>query len=273
MSYTYRDFDIIDAHTHIYPSKIATKAAQSIGEFYGLQPGHDGSVEELLENGKQYGVNGYLVCSVATAPEQVASINNFIADECSRHSAFYGFGTLHPRMEDVGVEVDRIVGLGLSGIKLHPDFQTFNIDSPEAYTIYEAVAGRLPILFHMGDDRYDYSRPMRLAKALEDFPQLQAIAAHMGGYRAWDEARAVLRRENVKFDTSSTLPVIGSEAARAQIQFMGVENCFFGTDYPLWDYGQELARFFELGLTYAENQKILSGNFKEFIGGARCRTT
>ena len=47
---------IIDAHTHIFPRKIAAKAASSIGEFYSLDMQFDGMTHELLEEGDRCGV-------------------------------------------------------------------------------------------------------------------------------------------------------------------------------------------------------------------------
>jgi len=34
----------------------------------------------------------------------------------------------------------------------------------------------------------------------------------------------------------------------------------FGTDYPMWSQADDLAVFFEMGLTDAENRMILSEN-------------
>ncbi len=263
--YAYTDFEIIDAHTHIYPPKIAVKAAESIGTFYGLPAAHEGSTETLLAEGARYGVSKYLVCSVATAPEQVSSINCFIAKECEEHGEFLGFGTLHPKMDGVEQEVDRIIKMGLRGIKLHPDFQLFDLDSPEAYRIYEIAEGRLPFLMHMGDPRYDRSSPERLKKALDDFPRLEVIAAHFGGYTRWESARSILRRDNVKVDTSSSLFALDKEYVKKLINHYGVENCFFGTDFPLWNYGGEVEAFFRLDLPYGTMEKLLGGNFREYF--------
>jgi predicted TIM-barrel fold metal-dependent hydrolase len=214
---TYEDYEIFDAHTHVYPAKISAKAAMNIGRFYGLPPNHNGSVDELLINGNKCGVKGYLVCSVATSPEQVHSINDFIADECAKHPEFIGFGALHPMMDDIGGEIDRIIKLGLRGIKLHPDFQRFNIDAPEAYSIYEAAEDRLPILFHIGDDRYDYSHPRRLSKILGDFKNLKAIAAHLGGYKVWDEASKYL--ENLMCGLTQAAPRDCSTGKRQESRY------------------------------------------------------
>lgn len=263
--YAYGDFEIIDAHTHIFPAPLAAKAAGSIGDFYGMLPGHPGAAEDLLREGSKYGVKKYLVCSVATSPGQVGDINNFITRECAGHPEFFGFGTLHPNMEGLEDEVERIIRMGLHGIKLHPDFQFFNLDSPEAFSIYDMVGGRLPFLLHMGDNRYDSSSPERLSRVLDNFPKLEVIAAHFGGFMCWESAWELLKRPNVKVDTSSSLFMLDKGYVRKLIDHYGIENCFFGTDFPLWNYGGEVERFFALDLPYDDMKRILSLNFREYF--------
>lgn len=263
--YAHGDFEIIDAHTHIFPAPLAEKAAGSIGGFYGMKPGHPGAAEDLLREGSKYGVKRYLVCSVATSPGQVRDINNFIAKECAEHSEFFGFATLHPGMEGLEDEVERIIRMGLRGIKLHPDFQMFNLDSPEAFRLYDMVGGRLPFLLHMGDNRFDHSSPERLSIVLDNFPKLKVIAAHFGGFMAWESARGLLRRPHVKVDTSSSLFLLDKDYVKKLIDHYGVENCFFGTDFPLWNYGGEVERFLALDLPFDDMKRILSLNFREYF--------
>lgn len=91
---------IVDFHAHIYPEKIADKAAQNVGKFYGLEMDHGGSVEELLRSGNDGKVTNFVVQSVATKPQQVESINSFIAQTCTENGGrLIGLGTLHPDME------------------------------------------------------------------------------------------------------------------------------------------------------------------------------
>ena len=256
---TYR---IIDAHTHIFPHKIAAKAANSIGEFYNVPMSSEGSVERLLESGAQIGTERYLVCSTATRPEQVQSINDFVAAECDAHPEFFGLGTLHPHFGENLAEIERILSLGLHGIKFHPDFQTFDIDDPAMMPVYEALEGRLPILFHMGDDRYDYSAPARLVKVAKAFPRLQLQAAHFGGYRRWQEADVYEDCPNIFFDTSSALFMLSPHEAAKLIRKFGHQRFLFGTDFPMWDHREELERFMTIPLTEAEREDIFANNFE-----------
>ncbi len=256
-------YEIADAHTHIFPDKIAEKATGSISEFYHLQMDCNcGNTAHLLESGKKIGVKWYLVCSTATTPSQVVSINNFIMEQCRSHPEFIGFGTLHPDYDDPDAEIQRCIEGGLKGIKLHPDFQQFYIDEDRAFRMYEAIRGRLPILMHMGDNRYDFSRPKRLENVVNELNDLTVFAAHLGGYERWEEAVCCLYSDNVYFDTSSSLEFISPSYAKDIIRGFGADKVFFGTDFPMWDHTEELGRFMALGLSETENRKILSENLK-----------
>lgn len=260
---------IIDAHAHIFPEKIAQKAVANIGQFYNLPMGHQGLSQSLLDSGRAIGVSRYLVCSTATTPAQVASINDFIAGECRKHPEFFGFGTLHPQLESLPAEVDRIAALGLHGVKLHPDFQKFDIDDPIALELYRLCARvGLPILFHTGDHRYDYSAPRRMAAVARQFPELICIAAHFGGYRQWQDVAVYQGLHNLYFDTSSSLFALPREEALGLLDLLGEDRFFFGTDFPMWDHRQELDRFLALDLPEATQEKILAGNFLRVFGGS-----
>ena len=262
----YKNYEIIDAHAHIFPEKIAAVATESIGNFYDIPMTGCGLSDKLVESGRTIGVKRYLVCSTATTQHQISAINHFISGECTLHPEFYGFGTTHADSDDVAADVEQILALGLHGVKLHPDFQKFNADSPEAYKIYEAIEGVLPVLIHCGDNRYDFSDPRRIARIHKDFPKLKLMAAHLGGYQQWDEAIKCLRGdETLKFDVSSSLAFLTPERAAEIIHIYGSENCFFGSDFPMWDHEEELERFLALGLTEEENRMIFSENIKNFL--------
>jgi len=269
MPFTYSDSkitEIIDIHSHIFPQTLAPRAVSSIGSFYELPTKGKGTPKDLHALGIQAGIDYFVVSSTATTPEQVPTINNFFADVCSQFPSFFGFGTIHPEFPNVEAEINRVLTLGLRGIKIHPDFQKYNIDHPLMFPIYEAIEGRLPILFHIGDYRMDFSNPVRLSKILDSFPKLTAIAAHLGGYRVWDDWGRTLIGRNVYIDTSSSLMFLDQEKATNIIRSHGVDKVLFGTDYPMWFPRQELKRFLALGLTEDENRKILSNNARKVLG-------
>lgn len=262
---------IFDAHVHIFPDKIAAKAAVNIGRFYDIPMHFDGSVAALMALIDKAGVSGCLVHSVATSPAQTESINNFISDSVKANpTRFVGFCSVHPDMEKklLEAEIDRAISLGLKGIKLHPDFQKFAIDDRKAYNIYEiADDRRLPILFHTGDYRYEWSSPKRLASVLKDFPALTVIGAHFGGWSEWDEGEKYLaERENVYVDTSSSLYSITPEKAKEYINAFGVDRVMFGTDYPMWDVNDELKLIERVDISDSDREKIMYKNACRLFG-------
>lgn len=263
----YSKYDIIDSHAHIFPEKIAENATVSIGNFYDIPMDNKGVSSKLIESGKKIGVKRYLVCSTATAPHQTSAINTFIAEECKIHPEYFGLGTTHADSSDIEGDIRQIRELGLHGVKLHPDFQKFNADSPEAFKIYEQMEGVLPLMIHCGDNRYDYSAPFRIANIHKNFPNLKIQAAHLGGYQQWDDAeKCLVGLTNICFDISSSLAFLTPQKAAHMIRTYGVENCFFGSDFPMWNHTDELERFFALGFTQEENQMILADNFRRFYG-------
>jgi len=169
---------IIDSHAHIFPEKIAKKAVDAIGKYYDIKMTGKGTAADLVLEGEKIRARKYIVHSTATIPGQVKAINDFIAQTCAKYSSFVGFGTLHPGFKDHDVEMDRILAFGMKGIKLHPEFQNYSIDDDSMMPLYTAVAGRLPVLIHTGDEKKDSSSPARLVKILDRFPDLVVIAAH-----------------------------------------------------------------------------------------------
>lgn len=258
---------IADAHTHIFPHKISEKASKSIGDFYGIDMAYPADVEILREREKKIGAERCLVCSAATSPAQVVSINDFISSECKKANAegdieFVGLCAMHLDFEDIPGELDRAKELGLVGVKFHNDFQKFDIDDPRAIDMYREIARRdMVVLFHAGDDRYDYSSPQRIANVLKKIPELTVIASHFGGYRRWGELDCIPKDANVFFDTSSSLDFISVSEAMAIIERFGTKRFMFGTDFPMWDAEEELARFMKLPLSNTEREDVFYNNF------------
>ena len=261
-------FPIIDCHCHIYPDKIAEKAAQGIGKFYNIGMQYDGKATTLYAENVKHGITHSLIFSVATKPQQTQSINNFIAEKvASDRSSFTGLGTLHPDTEELDSDIEHIINLDLRGVKLHPDFQCVALDDKRCYNIFEKCQGRLPVLLHTGDIRYDYSNPNRLKKVLKDFPNLTVIGAHFGGYSVWDDAVKNLGEfDNFYVDCSSSLAFMSTQKAQSLVDFYGAQKILFGTDFPMWNFGEELLRFNALNLDEEQKSLIFYKNACKLFG-------
>jgi predicted TIM-barrel fold metal-dependent hydrolase len=144
--------------------------------------------------------------------------------------------------------------------------QRFNIDDRRMMDIYAALEGRLPVIFHTGDYRYSFSHPARLAKALDNFPKLCAVAAHFGGWSLFDIAMDHLLDRRCYFDVSSSLPFLGGRRALELIRVYGAERFLFGSDYPMWNPAACLADFLQLNLSASERDLILCQNACAILG-------
>jgi predicted TIM-barrel fold metal-dependent hydrolase len=261
---------IIDCHAHIYPEKVAAKAVVNIGEFYKIPMQCGGTVEGLIESAKRGGIDEFIVFSAAGRPEQVQSINNYIADVCNaqkgKQPAFTGFGTLHKDIENPAAEIDRMISLGLKGVKLHPDMQKFNIDDEKMMAMYALLEGRLPVVFHTGDYRFTYSHPSRLAHVIDTFPKLITVAAHFGGWSLYDLALEYFKDRFCYLDVSSAIPYIGRKRAVELIRIYGADRILFGSDYPMWDPAACREEFMKLDLSSEERELILWKNAQKMIG-------
>ena len=258
---------VIDSHAHIFPDKIAVKASLAIGDFYGVPMDSDASVKSLIAKEKEIDSLYTLVCSSALAPKQVESINTFIAESIQKYPKFIGFAAMHKDYENYKEELARAKELGLRGVKFHNDMQQFDIDDPKMMPIYaELERLEMPVLFHMGDNRYDYSAPQRMVKIASKFPGLTVIGAHFGGYRRWEESIHNPILPNVYYDTSSSLFVLDKTDALKFIDYFGPDKFLFGSDFPMWSPKEELDRFMNLGLDDESRDKILYKNFATLFG-------
>ena len=260
---------IINAHCHIYPDKIASKAVDGIKNFYDLNMSLDGTVNGLIEDGNTVGVNHYLIHSVATTPKQVKSINEFIAESVNTNpEIFTGFGTLHPDSEDMQGDFDHLIELGLKGVKIHPDFQQFAMNEDRAFKMGEIInEGNVPLLVHCGDFRYNYSNPEQIKAFLDKFPNLTFIGAHFAGWSVWEDATEKLAGiPNLYVDLSSSLYDLTPETAVDLIHAYGSDKVLWGTDYPMWDSPSEMEYFNKLDLTEKEKSQILYDNAAKILG-------
>lgn len=247
----------IDFHSHVYPDAIAPKAADSVREFYHLGDGTmDGKVDTLLAQGTKAGISEFVILPVAMRPDRTRHINDFIIAEVAKQPRFYGYGTIHAAMDNITDEVQYIMDNGLRGLKMHPDSQVFAIDDERLFPAFEMIQGKLPIIFHMGDQRYDYSHPARLRRVLDLFPKLQVIAAHFGGYTMYDVAAEELKGKDCFFDVSSSLMFMEEGVAEKYINHYGAERFVYGSDFPMWDPVKEMERFLRLKLRDDQFEQI-----------------
>ena len=260
---------IFDIHTHAYPDEIAEKACINLGKFYDFTVDNKGTVKDLIDSEKEGGSSGIALFSVATAPEQVVKINNWLNDVKNKYASnnlkIICFAAMHKDFENKADEIERTLALGFKGVKIHPDIQQTDIDSEKLLPLYEMIEGRAVMYFHAGDERYDYSLPEKIIKIKKNFPKLDIIAAHLGGYQKWETFEKTYSEKNIYIDTSSALWAMPAEQARKIIINYDSDKILFGTDYPVKRVVDELEYIDKLNLSDDLLEKILYKNAEKLL--------
>ena len=176
---------------------------------------------------------------------------------------------MHPGFKDMEQELARLEAAGIKGLKFHPDFQGFRMDDPALFDIMEMVGDRFVCLFHVGDTLppdENPSCPRKLAALRKAFPAPPIIAAHMGGYRHWEFALEHLEDTDVFVDSSSSLDFLDDATLRSLYDGFGPDRILFGSDYPLFDAGEEREKLeTRLKLTDAEMERMMSTGADFFL--------
>lgn len=251
----------LDVHTHAFHHKIAHKVLEQLSGHYGISPVGDGTLADLMARVERAGLDGCVVHNAATTPDQVVPANAWALSIQRDEPRATAFGTLHPGYGPWEAQLDLLERGGVRGIKLHPDFQGFRLDDPRLNPMFEAMAGRFAVMVHVGDrlpPERNPSCPFKLMRVHADHPRLTLIAAHMGGYLHWKWALECLVGSRVYIDTSSSVPFMDPADLAAILRRHPRERVLFGSDYPLFDPGQEIAALQRAaGLTDAALEELL----------------
>lgn len=272
----------IDCHTHAFSDKIADRAVEQLINYYHIQTNWGGRLKDLINAANEVKLDALILLVAATKPEQLKPANDWmltlskqkpeeIQNELgvSRIPRIIPFGTFHPQHQDWESEIERLHRAGIKGIKLHPEFQGIDLADPVMNRFYEAIAGRFILMIHVGDPTKtlnNLSTPNKVANILKNFPKVQIIAAHLGGYCFWEEALDTLTGKDIYLDTSSAIEYIDSRLLQQIVSKHGIEHILFGSDYPLRSPGQELLQLDRIkGLTISDKEKILGENCRRLL--------
>lgn len=235
---------LIDFHAHVYQDEVADRVIGRMEEFYGIRRRYDATASHLLESMAGADFERAVVLPVFTKPEHI-ELNRWYAKlKESSGGRLVPFGGIHP--ENDPRELELFPELGLVGIKLQPNAQRFRPDDPAVFPLYEKASELgLIVVFHSGNEASgppaELSRPSYFASVLERFPELTAVIAHMGGYKAWDEVACLFPFKNAYFDTAFLPTKIGEAHFMELVDQAGIERVLFGTDFPFRDHAEENA--------------------------------
>ena len=264
---------IVDCHTHAFPDDLAPRAIAALNAEV-TEEEHavlDGTVGDLLRSMDRAGIDKAVVWSVATAPKQVDPIIRWSLG--IRSDRIIPLGSVHPDCSDVAADVRKVADSGLPGIKLHPQYQGFAVDERRVWPLYEAAdeAG-LIVAFHAGRDiafppEDDRAAPARILRVHEAFPDMPVVAAHLGGWRMWDEVARSLAGTGVYLDTSYTFHLAADDDAVARVlEAHSVDRILFGTDSPWRSQADDLSLIRAAFPDPEDLERVLHGNAQELFG-------
>ncbi len=211
----------------------------------------------------EHQVDVSVVLNIATNAHQQHSVNDFAA-QINNGKTIISFGSVYPHSPDVLEELDRIKDLGLKGVKLHPDYQRFQVDDPKMKPVYQKISSLgLITLFHAGLD-YGFPppyqcMPQNMANALKWFDS-PVIAAHWGGLNVSEEVIKHLCGLDIYFDTAFGYASMPKYYAQTILEKHGANKILFGTDLPWHTPNMELRQLDFLSLSIIK----LHANYMKF---------
>lgn len=294
---------IVDFHTHTFPDKIAGRAVSSLQSKSHTNAFSDGTAEGLEKRDREAGINLAVILPVATSPEQVKGINDKAAELNKKYSVaikegksdsgasmLLSLGCMHPGMDGALEELRRIKSLGIPGIKIHPVYQGMDIDSASYIRILEESADLgLIVVTHSGWDigypGAEECLPDKIRRAVKtadpEGKTLKFVAAHMGGWRAWQDVPEQLADTGVYLDTSFSTGkfyplddgyydgkdtnLMDTDEFMELYRAFGAGRILFGTDSP-WSRADESIGFIrDLPVTEEEKNMVLGGNAEKLL--------
>ena len=259
---------IIDSHTHIFPEKVVDKAMAALEAAYGARPLLRPTVDNLLAHMDQTGVDATVICPVATDPNQVRSINHWMASLASER--LIPLGALHPADSRWDEEIEFLVDHGIQGVKLQPHFQQFELLAPATLEKLEKLSERLVVVLHAGQEikpiEHVKPTPQRLLELHRRLPELRFIAAHLGGYQMWDEVEEHLVGEDIYMDLSFVFDKASDEQIARIIRNHGPERILFASDFPWQSPSEVLGGLERLDLSEEQRTMILRANAARLLG-------
>ncbi len=275
----------IDIHTHTFPDALASIAIPKMQKASHSVAFTEGTVGALKSSMAKAGISLSVVLPVATNPAKVSAIND-ISIANNEENLLY-FGCIHPDATEPLYELERIAKAGIKGIKLHPVYQGVDIDDIRYLRILDK-AGQLGLIVitHAGDDIGfpDQVRcsPKMLRNAIKQVGNVTLIAAHMGGWKNWNEVREHLVDTDIYIDTAfslgsiceaekgfyapSELKLMSDEEFCKTVRLFGSKRVLFGSDSPWTDQAKSLNDIRFLPLTDLEKEDIFCGNARRLLG-------
>jgi aminocarboxymuconate-semialdehyde decarboxylase len=189
--------------------------------------------------------------------------------------------------------------LGLMGVNLPGSIGSDSrIDAERLAPFYARVEQLgVPMFLHptdaiFGDDLEGYGGALQLSLGrvievsvaasrivfsglMERYPELKIVMSHTGGALPYQSGRMDKNGKNAKLPrppstyirrmfTDTVSP--HSAGMKFAIEYYGIDQVMYGSDYPCWDPATALALLDEINLSDADKEKIFNSNARRILG-------
>jgi uncharacterized protein len=259
---------IIDFHTHAFPDALAEKAMAQLHSEADMVSYLDGRVSSLLASMDKAGIEASVLCCIATRPSHFEQI--LLWSKQIRSDRIVPFPSVHPDDPQAVEKINQVVREGFKGMKFHPYYQDFDLDSPKMDSIYEALsANNLIVVMHTGFDiafeRIDRAGTKRILNVTGRFPGLKLITTHLGGWYNWDAVEKDLLGKPVYMDISVSREFLGDQRFRRMLLAHPLDYILFGTDSPWADQTEAIEAIQRFNLPDILVDKLFYENAKKLI--------
>lgn len=268
---------IIDFHVHAFPDSLAAKAVGALtGGERQMRAHLDGRIDSLLASMNRYRITASVVCSIATKPGQFRPILEWSRQIKSRH--IEPLASVHPDDPELFRHLAEVREQGLLGIKIHPYYQNFLLDSKRVIDLLKCARDHdLMVVCHTGYDiafpREQRADPARLARAFAAVEGLCLVATHGGAWDDWQAAATILNGLPIFRETSFCLGWMPDDRFLNLMATIPEGYLLFGSDSPWNDQGAELDRIRRLKLPRSRERSLIHDNAARLLQQRRRTVT
>ena len=268
----------IDFHTHVFPDEIAAQVVATLESKTKekVDPSGDGTTRQLLQQMDEAGIDQAVLCPIATKPEQFESILKFSLKILKgergekEQSRLIPFASVHPRHPESFKQLDQIAASGIRGIKLHPYYQEFTLRDKRVIELLRCCRDlNLTILCHCGQDigfpPSDRCTPRLVAEIYQQVEGIRFIAAHMGGWRMWDEVMQHLVGRAIYMDTAVLAGDLQNPTVQELLHTHPAEYLLLASDWPWCPLQKAVEMVRKCKRSEKEQKLILGGNAQRLM--------
>ncbi|WP_428627406.1 amidohydrolase family protein [Sphingopyxis sp.] len=257
---------VFDSHVHLWDGE------KSIGK-YEAQVKAAG-IDESGFGGMWFGGPNQ---ALAGNPRDIRARNDALLALAAKHPTMVPIATVHPYDGPAAIEeLERVAGLGVKLLKIHPHTQKFDPADPRVLTLVKR-AGELGVIVVMDNANIvpggDSEKMFNLALQA---PKTKFVFAHMGGlnFRFWNILKMARTAEglfgdNIYFDISATVTLAADAPIEEEfiwtMRNVGIDHILLGSDYPQFSLAQTVNALEKLDITPAEKAKIRHDNARNLL--------